>query len=133
MLIATVDMQFLRRRLSWIVGAWLICQLASGGVAAALLAAGPFAELCTCPGGMPGQICPMHSGHQDDTRGDSGCAIGNMSVTPDASLTSLLGNIGVVPARRSFAVGPTITAVQAHHVPAPLNRPDIPEPPPPRT
>src|SRR3954463_13916970 len=59
-----VFMSPVRRRLSWLVGAWLLCQIAN--VAAAPLtfccqnvASSDDEEKC-CPGLLPGQVCPMH-------------------------------------------------------------------------
>ena len=59
-----VFMSLVRRRLSWLVGAWLLCQIAN--VAAAPLtfccqnvATAGDEEKC-CPGLLPGQVCPMH-------------------------------------------------------------------------
>ncbi|MQA31054.1 MAG: hypothetical protein GEU82_14685 [Luteitalea sp.] len=125
----------MRHRLSWLVGAWLACQFASGVVVpGSVMAAGPSAELCTCPGGMPAQICPMHGGggRHDDTRDDSRCVIRSLSVAPDGLLLSLLGNVGVLPAMRSVAFQPPVAPLQAQIVRAPLTRSDIPDPPPPR-
>jgi hypothetical protein len=90
-------MSFVRRRLSWVIGAWLLCQVA--GVAAAPLtfccqnvASADDEEKC-CPGLLPGQVCPMH--HTKE--GERTCKMRSTCTKSDAALVALAGGIGVVP------------------------------------
>lgn len=86
-----------RRRLSWLIGAWLLCQIAN--VAAAPLTfccqsvAGAADEDTCCPGLLPGQVCPMH--HPKD--GGRTCEMRNACARADAALVALAGGVGVLP------------------------------------
>src|SRR5258705_2309154 len=86
-----------RRRLSWLIGAWLLCQVAN--VAAAPLtfccqnvATAGDEEKC-CPGLLPGQVCPMHHTRE----GERTCKMRNSSPRTDAALMALAGGLDVVP------------------------------------
>jgi len=90
-------MSLVRRRLPWVIGAWLVCQIA--GVAAAPLtfccqnvATADDEEKC-CPGLLPGQVCPMH--HTKE--GERTCKMRNACAKSDAALVALAGGIGVLP------------------------------------
>lgn len=90
-------MSLVRRRLSWLIGAWLLCQVAN--VAAAPLtfccqnvATADDEEKC-CPGLLPGQVCPMH--HTKE--GERTCKMRNACARADAALVALAGGIGVLP------------------------------------
>jgi hypothetical protein len=90
-------MSLVRRRLSWLIGAWLLCQIAN--VAAAPLtfccqnvATADDAEKC-CPGLLPGQVCPMH--HRKE--GERTCKMRNACARTDAALVALAGGSGVLP------------------------------------
>ena len=81
-----------RRRLSWLVGAWLLCQIAN--VAAAPLtfccqnvASAEDEEEC-CPGLLPGQVCPMH--HVKE--GEPTCKMRGVCSGTDASIVALAGS-----------------------------------------
>src|SRR3954451_22432509 len=102
-------MSLVRRRMSWLVGAWLLCQMAN--VAAAPLtfccqnvASSEDEEKC-CPGLLPGQVCPMH--HTKE--GVRTCKMRAVCTGSDAALIALGGALGVVPAPtpavNAFAVG----------------------------
>ena len=56
-------MSVVRRRLSWVVGAWLLCQIANVTAAPVMFHCQNVAtaddDEC-CPGLLPGQVCPMH-------------------------------------------------------------------------
>jgi hypothetical protein len=87
-----------RRRLSWLVGAWLLCQIAN--VAAAPLtfccqnvASSDDEEKC-CPGLLPGQVCPMH--HTKE--GVRTCKMRAICTGSDAALVALGGGLGALPA-----------------------------------
>src|SRR4029079_13907744 len=102
-------MPFVRRRMSWVVGVWLACQLA--GVVAA-----PLAFCCRtiqvdddeacCPGLLPGQTCPMH--HKRE--GERTCKMRDACSRADAGLVALAGVVGLLqppPSDEiSFARGP---------------------------
>src|SRR6478672_10369189 len=94
-----------RRRLSWLIGAWLLCQVAN--VAAAPLtfccqnvATAGDEEKC-CPGLLPGQVCPMH--HTKE--GERTCKMRASSCGSDASLVALASGLGAVP-----VATPTVSA-----------------------
>src|SRR3954470_8565763 len=104
-----VFMSPVRRRLSWLIGAWLLCQVAN-------LAAAPLTFCCQnvatagadekcCPGLLPGQVCPMH--HTKE--GVRTCKMRAVCTGSDAALVALGGSLGVLPASTSgvnaFAVG----------------------------
>jgi hypothetical protein len=87
-----------RRRLSWLIGAWLLCQVAN--VAAAPLtfccqnvATAGDEEKC-CPGLLPGQVCPMH--HTKE--GERTCKMRASCSGSDASLIALASSLAAVPA-----------------------------------
>jgi hypothetical protein len=90
-------MSLVRRRLSWLIGVWLLCQIAN--VAAAPLtfccqnvATADDEEKC-CPGLLPGQVCPMH--HTKE--GVRTCKMRSACAKSDAALVALAGGIGVLP------------------------------------
>ena len=90
-------MPLVRRRLSWIIRVWLICQVAG-------LAAAPFALCCAslasadqtpacCRGLSPGQTCPMHHGGEEDRT----CKMRSACSRSDAALLTL-ADVNVWPA-----------------------------------
>src|SRR5437868_2688441 len=94
-------MSLVRRRVSWMVGAWLLCQIAS-------LAAAPLTFSCQnvatsadeekcCPGLLPGQVCPMH--HTKE--GERTCKMRAVCTGSDASLVTLAGGFGAMPVQTS--------------------------------
>jgi hypothetical protein len=126
-------MVVVRRRLSWAVAVWLLCQIAN--VAAAPLtfccqnvATAADDEEC-CPGLLPGQVCPMH--HTKE--GERTCKMRGSCTGTDASLLALAIGFGDMPEPTvtvsAFAVGvpPRVAPVSA------LLRTDRPESPPPRS
>jgi hypothetical protein len=125
-------MPFVRSRLSWIVGAWLVCQVAG-------LAAAPIALCCAnqeaaadtpscCRGLAPGQKCPMH--HHEES--DRTCKMRNACSQSDAALLTLSGGLGVLPSSTvgvsAFDPGDIVATAS----PVPVPRSDRPESPPPR-
>ncbi len=62
-------MPFFRQRLAWVLGCWLVFQFAGVVAPLALAAAGrgPLEEVCMCPGGGHGAVCPMHHGKRPAT------------------------------------------------------------------
>src|SRR3954462_11306866 len=97
-----VFMSPVRRRLSWLIGAWLLCQIAN-------LAAAPLTFCCQnvatvgddekcCPGLLPGQVCPMH--HTKE--GERTCKMRSVCTGTDASMIALAGGPGAVPASAPF-------------------------------
>src|SRR4029077_19098807 len=102
-------MSLVRRRLSWLVGAWLLCQIAN-------VAAAPLTFCCQnvataededkcCPGLLPGQICPMH--HVKE--GGATCKMRGVCTGTDASIVALASGLGALPAATAavsvFALG----------------------------
>jgi hypothetical protein len=125
-------MPSVRRRLSWIIRVWLICQVAG-------LAAAPFALCCAslasadqtpacCRGLSPGQTCPMHHGGEEDRT----CKMRSACSRSDAALLTLAGGLGVLPTATTtvtaFDPGDVVSALS----PSARLRTDRPESPPPR-
>jgi hypothetical protein len=126
-------MAFVRRHLSWLIGAWLACQLA--GIAAA-----PVALCCKdvptslddtecCTGLMPGQVCPMHH----TTAGKRECRMRNACAAPDAALMALAGGVGVLPSTTSIVSEYDPGAVVPDRTPTETLRARRPDAPPPRS
>ena len=122
-----------RRRLSWVVGVWLVCQLANVAAAPVTFSCQNVAtagdeEKC-CPGLLPGEICPMH--HVKE--GERTCKMRGGCTGTDASIIALAGGLGAMPvatvAVSPFELGdrPRLTRRSA------ILRADRPESPPPRT
>jgi hypothetical protein len=126
-------MPFVRRRLSWLICAWLTCQIA--GVAAA-----PIMFCCKdvptaedeedcCAGLMPGQFCPMH---HKTAAGKNDCKLRNACAPADAMLVTLAGGAGVLPDAttvvNAFDPGDVLPA----SAPTAIARTFPPESPPPR-
>lgn len=124
-------MPFVRRRMSWVVGVWLACQLA--GVVAA-----PLAFCCRtiqvdddeacCPGLLPGQMCPMH--HKRE--GERTCKMRGACSRADAGLVALAGVVGLLPATTGVVSASTVGAPPRAGVPSAIQRAHRPESPPPR-
>ena len=90
-------MSSVRRRLSWLVGAWLLCQVANIGAAPLTFCCQNVAtagddEKC-CPGLLPGQVCPMH--HTKE--GERTCKMRGLCTSSDASLVALASALGAMP------------------------------------
>ena len=125
-------MSLVRRRLSWLVGAWLLCQIAN-------VAAAPLTFCCQnvatagdedecCPGLLPGQVCPMHHAK----RGEPTCQMRSVCSGTDASLVALAGGLGALP-----VVTSSVSTFDRRDLPRPVTRSAIlhtarPESPPPR-
>jgi hypothetical protein len=125
-------MRGVRRRLSWLICGWLLCQAAG-------MAASPFSAWCDlaasaddetkcCPGLLPGQICPMHHTRE----GDRTCKMRSACGQTDPALFSLSGGVGLLPPPT-----PTVSAFDPGQpldplVATELLRAERPESPPPR-
>jgi hypothetical protein len=91
-------MSLVRRRLSWLVGVWLLCQIANLGAAPLTFCCQNVAtagdeEKC-CPGLLPGQVCPMHHIRE----GEPTCKMRSVCTGTDAALVALPGRLGAMPA-----------------------------------
>lgn len=125
-------MAHLRRRLSWLVGVWLLCQIANVAAAPVTFCCQNVAtagdeEKC-CPGLLPGQVCPMH--HTKE--GEKTCKMRNACAQSDAALVALAGALGVLP-----GTTPAVNAFELGDAPRLAPRSSIvhayrPESPPPR-
>src|SRR5256885_1926870 len=129
-------MHFARRRLRWLIGAWLLCQAAT--VASAPLAlwrsskqaasdAAPSSDDTCCPGVAPGQVCPMH--HTKE--GGRKCAMRNACPSAADALVALSGVVGLERrASRSFddrSAGAPVRHLQSNTI-ARASRPESPPP-----
>jgi len=125
-------MSRVRHRLSWLIGAWLLCQVAN-------LAAAPVTFCCQnvatagadekcCPGLLPGQVCPMH--HTKE--GERTCKMRASCTGTDASIVALAGGLGAVPLATT-GVSVFVPGDLARLAPQPaILRTDRPDSPPPR-
>ena len=115
------------------VAGWLLCQTLffAAPMAAPLLAAA--ADVCTCPGGTPGALCPMH--HHGlglpDASESSNPALRNGCAAPDVALLSLASGFGVLAKSPVVVVEATATTVPTFSS-TPIERTEVPEAPPPR-
>lgn len=131
--ILTEYMRIVRRRLPWMVGAWLLCQAAAAASAPLALCCRPASDLAVadeecCPGVAPGQVCPMH--HTKE--GGRKCVMRSACASNDAALLSLSGIVGLT-SRESFSISDrTLWASIAPMQPNTLARASRPESPPPR-
>jgi hypothetical protein len=119
--------------LSWLIGAWLLCQVAN--VAAAPLtfccqnvATAGDEEKC-CPGLLPGQVCPMH--HTKE--GVRTCKMRASCSGSDASLIALASSLAAVPVATSPVSTFDLSARLRPAQPSALGRAARPESPPPRS
>jgi hypothetical protein len=125
-------MLYVRRHLSWLIGAWLTCQIA--GVAAAPVTfcckdvPASHDEVECCAGLKPGQVCPMHH----TTAGKRECKMRNACGQADAALMALAGGVGVVPSTTSVENVFDLCDVVRQFAATALPRCDRPESPPPR-
>src|SRR3954467_12513271 len=113
-------MSRVRRRLSWLVGAWLLCQIANVSAAPLTFCCQNVAtagdeEKC-CPGLLPGQVCPMH--HTKE--GERTCKMRASCCGSDASIVALAGGRGAVPRPT-----PSVSAFEVGDAPRPAPRPSI--------
>jgi hypothetical protein len=88
----------MRRRLSWLIGAWLACFLAGLATPVVIAASGRAVvdDDCGCPNVAPGQMCPMHH-HSRKAKDDGTCKMRSACQPPDAALLPLSGGLGVLP------------------------------------
>ena len=124
----------LRRRLSWIAAAWLVCQAAGFAAAPVTFGARAIAtagDACDCPGRAPGQACPMHSHGAARNEDDNTCRLRNACAPDEAALLTLVGGVGVTPEpaamlsdRIAVALDPIVIDTIVHN--------DLPDSPPPR-
>jgi hypothetical protein len=123
-----------RKRVALIAAGWLLCH--SFALAAPLAAAAIAAteDLCTCPGGTPGAVCPMHHrvmGAMTHDSAPSGPRLRNACAQPDYTLLAFAVGFGILPHSASIALDAAHTPVRTFKS-AILARTDIPDAPPPR-
>jgi len=129
MLDSRLSMKFVRRHLSWLLSAWLVCQVTALAAPVVLASgAGTSQELCTCPGGDH-DTCPMHHG-QPEGQGVAPTGVAACHAPVDAALLSMAGGAGVLPtvallerpnisARLALAEPTTVDFVSPHDTPPP--------------
>jgi hypothetical protein len=87
-----------RRRLSWVLYTWLICQTFGLALPIALASTDILSvELCTCAGEDHGATCPMHHGHGQSSDDENRCSLQSAANQSEASLLSLAGGTGILP------------------------------------
>ena len=99
MLDSSLGMKFVRRHMSWLLSAWLVCQVTAlaAPVVLASSGAGTVEELCTCAGGDH-ETCPMHHGTQPDGQGTAASGgVGACRAPVDVALLWTAGGAGVMP------------------------------------
>jgi hypothetical protein len=91
-------MQYLRRRLSWMLFIWLAFQgtALAAPVVLAIAGSAPAEELCTCPGGDH-ETCPMHHGQKANSPTSATCGMRSVGAPTDVALLSMAGGVGLVP------------------------------------
>jgi hypothetical protein len=123
-------MRAVRHRLSCVIGLWLVCQLA-GLTSGPLSVAGTIAsaQKCTCPPGTAsGGACPMHHTRE----GARECVLKSGSSSSDATLLSLVGTLGLMPAAQTIDALPIADQFVLPTDALAIARSDRPESPPPR-
>jgi hypothetical protein len=120
-------MGVIRRRLSWLIAGWLICQIASLAGAPVYAAFGLDEDAC-CRGLGPGQTCPMHHPRASDRT----CKMRSACPRGETAVLALAGGVGVLPVATdvvmAFVVSEPVAAPRA----AAITRTTRPEFPPPR-
>ena len=91
-------MMIIRRHLSWLLSAWLVCQVTAlaAPVVLASSGAGTVEELCTCAGGDH-ESCPMHHGGQPDTQDPGQTGVGACRAPLHVALLWMAGGAAVLP------------------------------------
>ena len=118
--------------MSWVVGAWLVFQIANVTAAPLTFCCQNVAtagddEKC-CPGLLPGQVCPMHHTRE----GKATCKMRGTCAGTDASLLALAGGLGAMPRTTAMVSAFDPGALQTLTQPSVLLRSERPESPPPR-
>lgn len=136
-MLGTVDVHVasFRHRLSWLLSAWLLFQVAGICAPVALAAAGYALgeDVCTCPGTEHGATCPMHHGTSAGRRADDAdCVLQNASPQTDVALLSLSIGSGEPPAALDFLIVPASVVCESSTRPDPASRVRVPDSPPPR-
>ena len=83
-----------RRRLSWALAGWLVCQLV--GITAPLLvtAATAVEQMCACPDAEEGAACPMHQAQKSAPAGQR--TLKNACQPTDVALLSMSSGAGIL-------------------------------------
>jgi hypothetical protein len=123
----------LRRVLGPIAAAWLLCQMATLGLAPSLLlwvgSAGASLMECTCSHGADA-TCPMH--HHKPASGAKPCVMQSTNGNGAAVLASVLGLLGFLPQETPGLALTSLERTMLAEIPTGIDRPAPPDPPPPR-
>jgi len=122
-------MTFVRRHLSWLLSAWLVCQITALAAPVVLASSGAVEQLCTCAGGDH-ESCPMHHG-QADGQGTGLAGVRACRAPVDVALLSMAGGAGVLP-DVVLLVRPNVSARLALPEPVPVDFVSPHNTPPPR-
>ena len=129
MLDSRLGMKFVRRHMSWLLSAWLVCQVTALAAPVVLASSGTVEELCTCPGGNH-DTCPMHHG-QPDGQGTAPTGVGACRAPVDVALLWMAGGAGVLPTV-ALLERPNVSALVVLPEPAPVGFVSPHNTPPPR-
>jgi hypothetical protein len=126
-------MHAMRRRLSWIAAAWLVCQVATAVSLSAAVCADSATQAatvgCTCTHADGGE-CPMH--HTRQASRSPRCSCRSTDDDSVGAILSLLGSTAVPTIPQTFSPVARTARLAA---PSPIDRPDpssVPDSPPPR-
>jgi len=118
----------IRRRLSWLVAGWLMCQCAGVLAAPVTLGCHTTKDAC-CTNLKPGQTCPMH--HQRE--GDRTCKMRSACSPADLALLTLTTALAVVPQPTDVVIAFNPGESVSPDTRAFIARTPRPESPPPKT
>jgi hypothetical protein len=121
-------MGVIRRRLSWLIAGWLVCQIASATGAPVFAALGLDEDAC-CRGLAPGQTCPMHHHSREN---DRTCKMRSACPRGETAILALAGGVGILPDATDVVTAFVLGEPVASPRPAPVTRTTRPESPPPR-
>jgi hypothetical protein len=126
-------------RFSWLVAAWLMCQVMAVAVAPLIAGSGVFAndvavtDQCECPGNLPGQMCPMHDTHSGRNHDDgTECVVRSAAAPLEATLFALSLTPGLVVQVQTIDAGLDEASIIACIDPV-LSHALLPDAPPPRS
>jgi hypothetical protein len=119
--------------MAWIAAGWLACHMVALAAPLAAAAIAAAQDLCTCPGGTPGAMCPMHHRAMSMSTDTSPATphVKDACAQADLTLLSFAGGLGVLPAPTVLA-GDAAQSDAATSETSTVFRAEPPDAPPPR-